>query len=152
MTAVWCALVHGPIDAAAILDRVGHADAGANVLFVGTTREVTGELVTRSLEYEAHEPLAEAQLRELAAAAVRTFALTACAVEHRLGRVPVGEASVAVATSAPHRRAAFAAAEWLMERIKEGVPIWKCEEAADGARVWIHPQARPESSVPERGP
>jgi molybdopterin synthase catalytic subunit len=152
MAAVWCALVRDPIDTAPLLRHVSHAAAGANVLFVGTTRAITGNVVTRSLDYEAHEPLAEAQLRELADEAVRTFALVACAVAHRLGTVPVGEASVAVATSAPHRREAFAAAEWLMERIKEGVPIWKREEAADGSRTWIHPQARPESPVPERGP
>ena len=152
MTAVWCALVHEPIDAAALLGRVGHIAAGATVLFVGTTRGITGDVVTRSLDYEAHEPLAETLLRELAAEAVQTFSLTACAVAHRLGAVPVGEASVAVATSAPHRRAAFTAAEWLMERIKQGVPIWKREEAADGSRTWIHPEPRPESPVPERGP
>ena len=150
MTAVWCALVRDPIDTAALLRRVSHAAAGANVLFVGTTRAITGDVVTRSLDYEAHEPLAEAQLRELADAAVRTSGLTACAVVHRLGAVPVGEASVAVATSAPHRREAFAAAEWLMERIKAGVPIWKREEAADGSRTWIHPRARPESPAMER--
>ena len=152
MATVWCALVRGPIDTAALLRRVGHAAAGANVLFVGTTRGITGDVVTRSLDYEAHEPLAEAHLRELAGEAVQTFGLTACAVVHRLGAVPVGAASVAVATSAPHRRAAFAAAEWLMERIKQGVPIWKREEAADGSRTWIHPEPRPESPVPERGP
>lgn len=152
MAAVWCALVHGPIDAPALLGRVASAAAGANVLFVGTTRALTGDVVTRCLDYEAHEPLAEAQLQALADEAVRAFALEGCAVAHRLGAVPVGEASVAVATSAPHRRAAFAAAEWLMERIKEGVPIWKRDEAADGSRTWIHPEARPESPVPERGP
>jgi|688.fasta_scaffold94121_2 molybdopterin synthase catalytic subunit len=152
MAAVWCALVRDPIDTAALLCRVSHAAAGANVLFVGTTRGITGDVVTRSLDYEAHEPLAEGHLRDLADEAVRSFGLAACAVAHRLGAVPVGEVSVALATSAPHRRAAFAAAEWLMERIKEGVPIWKREEAADGSRTWIHPEARPESPVPERGP
>jgi len=152
MAAVWCALVHEPIEPAALLGRVGHAAAGANVLFVGTTRGITGDVVTRSLDYEAHEPLAELHLRNLADEAVKSFSLTACAVVHRLGAVPVGEASVAVATSAPHRREAFAAAEWLMERIKEGVPIWKRDEAADGSRIWIHPEARPQSPVPERGP
>ena len=150
MTAVWCALVHEPIDPAALLDRVGHVAAGANVLFVGTTRGITGDVVTRGLEYEAYEPLAEARLGELAHEASTTFALAACAVVHRLGVVPVGDASVAVATSAPHRREAFAAAEWLMERIKREVPVWKCEEAADGSRTWIHPD--PPRVAPEHGP
>jgi molybdopterin synthase catalytic subunit len=148
----WCALVRDPIDTAALLASVGRDDAGANVLFVGTTRGITGSVVTRSLDYEAHEPLAEARLRELAAEAVRIFGLTATAVVHRLGVVPPGEASVAVATSAPHRRAAFAAAEWLMERIKEGVPIWKREEAADGSRTWIHPEPQPAAPTTDRHP
>ncbi|MEI6240934.1 MAG: molybdenum cofactor biosynthesis protein MoaE [Planctomycetia bacterium] len=143
MTAVRCGLVHDPIDTAAVLADVGRAGAGANVLFLGTTRGLTGDVVTRGLEYEAHEPLAEARMRGLAEEAVKTFGLTACAVVHRLGSVPVGEASVAVATSAPHRREAFAGAEWLMERIKRAVPIWKCEEAEDGSRTWVHPDAEP---------
>ena len=143
MTTVHCRLVRDRIDTAAVLAEVGRETAGASVLFVGTTRSITGDVVTRSLDYEAHEPLAEGQLAHLAGAAVQEFALSACAVVHRLGVVPVGEASVAVATSAPHRREAFAAAEWLMERIKQAVPIWKCEEAADGTRTWVHPETAP---------
>ena len=58
---------------------------------------------------------------------------------HRLGRVVVGEASIAIAASAPHRREAFAATEWLLERVKAAVPIWKCEEDGEGRRTWVHP-------------
>lgn len=141
MTPIRCSLVHDRIDTAAVLADVARESAGATVLFVGTTRGHTGDIVTRSLEYEAHTPLAEAQLRGLAEEAVKAFALSACAVVHRLGTVPVGEASVAVAASAPHRREAFAAAEWLMEQIKQVVPIWKREESADGSRTWVHPDA-----------
>lgn len=143
MTSIRCSLVHDRIDTAVVLADVAREAAGANVLFVGTTRGRTGDIVTRSLDYEAHAPLAEAQLRGLAEEAIRAFGLSACAVVHRLGTVPVGEASVAVAVSAPHRREAFAAAEWLMERIKQVVPIWKREEAADGTRAWVHPDAMP---------
>ena len=149
MGGVCCRLVHGEIDGAEALSLVGDAAAGANVLFLGTTRGITAGVVTRGLEYEAHEPLAERRLHELASEALETFSLTACAVLHRLGAVPVGAASVAVATSAPHRRAAFAAAEWLMERIKREAPIWKRDEAADGSRTWIHPAAAPASALPE---
>jgi molybdopterin synthase catalytic subunit len=143
MAAVQCSVVREPIDTAAVLAAVGRPAAGANVLFVGTTRGITGDVVTRGLDYEAHERLAEEQLHGIAGEAVQTFGLAACAVVHRLGAVPVGEASVAVATSAPHRRAAFAAAEWIMERIKQTVPIWKREEAGDGSRAWVHPDAAP---------
>ncbi len=132
-------LVWGPIDTARLLACVADDAAGANVLFTGTTRGVTAGVLTQRLAYEAHEPLARAQLTRLRDEAVAAFALTGCVISHRLGEVAVGETSVAIATSAPHRREAFAAAEWLMERIKSEVPIWKCEEGADGGRTWIHP-------------
>jgi len=88
MTTVHCRLVRDRIDTAAVLAEVGRETAGASVLFVGTTRSITGDVVTRSLDYEAHEPLAEDQLAHLARAAVQEFALSACAVVHRLGAVP----------------------------------------------------------------
>jgi len=134
-------LVWEPIDAARLLACVADEAAGANVLFTGTTRGVTAGVLTQRLAYEAHEPLARAQLARLRDEAMATYALTACAISHRLGEVAVGETSVAIATSAPHRREAFAAAEWLMERIKSEVPIWKCEEGVDGGRTWIHPDS-----------
>ena len=138
-------LVWEPIDTAHLLDSVANDAAGANVLFTGTTRGVTAGVLTNRLTsrlvYEAHEPLACAVLARLRDEAVAQYALTACAIIHRLGEVAVGETSVAIATSAPHRREAFAAAEWLMERIKREVPIWKCEEGADGDRTWVHPDS-----------
>jgi molybdopterin synthase catalytic subunit len=136
-------LVRQPIASDRLLASVADAAAGANVLFTGTTRGRTGGQVTERLFYEAHEPLAAARLTALAAEAQARFGLSACAVQHRLGPVPVGETSVAVAVSAPHRPEAFAAAEWLMERIKAEVPIWKCDERPDGTRVWVHPEATP---------
>ena len=137
------ALVHGPIAVDRLRLAVADPAAGAAVVFVGTARGVTAGAVTRSLEYEAHGPLAEESLARLCADAVGRFGLVATAVEHRLGRVAVGEAAVALATSAPHRAAAFAAAEWLMERIKADVPIWKREEWEDGRREWVHPGDAP---------
>ena len=142
-------LVWKPIDAARLLAAVADDAAGANVLFTGTTRGVTDGVLTSRLAYEAHEPLARAQLARLRNEAITHYALTACVVSHRLGEVAVGETSVAIATSAPHRRAAFAAAEWLMERIKSEVPIWKCEEAVDGVRTWIHPDSPPQGNTAE---
>ena len=133
------ALVRRPVDPQRLLAAVADHEAGANVLFVGTARALTNGRPAVALEFEAHEPMAGPELERLCRVAVEKFGLVACAVEHRLGRVPVGEASVAVAASAPHRREAFAAAEWLMERIKREVPIWKCEERPDGRRDWIHP-------------
>lgn len=133
-------LVRHVIEPQRLLSAVGTDAAGANVLFVGTTRGTTDGIATTLLEYEAHEPMAEARLAAVRDEAVRRFGLTGCVVVHRLGVVPVGEASVAVATSGTHRREAFAAAEWLMERIKQEVPIWKCEQRHDGSREWVHPE------------
>lgn len=136
-------LVRRAIDGSRLLAAVASPTAGANVLFLGTTRGVTAGIETSRLDYEAHEPMAEAALAGLRDQAVSRFGLAGCALEHRLGCVPVGEASVAIAVSAPHRREAFAAAEWLMERIKADVPIWKCEEGVDGRRTWVHPEPVP---------
>jgi molybdopterin synthase catalytic subunit len=137
--AVACRLVRDPIDGAVVLAAVASPEAGGNVLFLGSTRGVTDGVTTLGLDYEAHEPLALAMLRDLGAEAVRRFGLRGCAVVHRLGKVAVGEASIAIAASAPHRREAFAATEWLLERVKTTVPIWKCEEGGDGLRTWVHP-------------
>jgi molybdopterin synthase catalytic subunit len=133
-----------PLDPAAVLAAVGDRAAGGNVLFVGTVREVTGNVATTLLEYEAHAPLARAELARLCREAADRFELVAVALSHRLGVVEPGDASVAVAASAAHRREAFAAAEWLMERIKATVPIWKCDHAPDGGRTWVHGQVAAE--------
>jgi len=140
-------LTREPLDPAAVLAAVAFPAAGGNVLFVGTARRLTDALATVSLEYEAHEPLARAVLASVVAEAGERFALVGCGVAHRLGLVAAGEASVAVAASAPHRREAFAAAEWLMDEIKRTVPIWKCEHRPDGSHAWVHgdriPAGRP---------
>jgi molybdopterin synthase catalytic subunit len=132
-----------PIDVAAVLAAVGDVTAGGNVLFVGTARGVTEGLRTVRLVYDAHEPLAVARLDALRGEAAARFGLVACAAVHRLGAVMPGEASVAVATSAPHRAAAFEAAEWLIAAIKRDVPIWKAEERDGGVREWLHPESAP---------
>jgi len=135
--------VRGSIDVAVVLAAVGDVAAGGNVLFVGTARGVTDGVKTSRLVYDAHEPLAAHMLDRLRREAATRFGLAACAVVHRLGDVMPGEASVAVATSAPHRAAAFEAAEWLMTAIKRDVPIWKAEEGDDGRRAWLHPESAP---------
>lgn len=133
-------LVFEPLEPAAVLAAVGDRAAGGNVLFVGTVRGVTGGVSTTRLEYEAHQPLARAELARLCREAADRFGLVAVAVSHRVGVVEPGDAGVAVAASAAHRREAFAGAEWLMEQIKRTVPIWKCDHAPDGGRSWVHGQ------------
>ncbi len=133
------ALTHEPIDTSGILQEVQSNLAGAVVLFLGTTREVTGELRTASLDYECYPEMAERKLQELESEARRRWPLCECVIVHRLGHLPVGDASVAVAVSSPHRRDAFEAGQWLIDTLKQVVPIWKQENWTDGTSEWVHP-------------
>jgi molybdopterin synthase catalytic subunit len=128
-----------PIDVARVMAHVQRPEAGAVVLFLGTTRQYTDGRETVELSYEAYAEMAEKELTRLAAEAERRWPLTACAVVHRVGVAPVGEASVAVAVSSPHRDAAFEAGRWLIDSLKATAPIWKKEHWADGGCDWIHP-------------
>jgi molybdopterin synthase catalytic subunit len=132
-------LTDQPIDSAAVLAQVGTRDAGAVVLFLGTTREFTRGRRTASLDYECYPEMAQKKLAELEAEARRRWPLVGCSIVHRLGHLELGEASIAIAVSSPHRAAAFAAGQWLIDTIKEVVPIWKQENWADGTSEWVHP-------------
>lgn len=133
------ALTHEPIDSTAVLSAVSSNEAGAVVLFLGTTREFTHGRRTASLDYECYPQMAEQKLAELEAEARRRWPLTGCSIVHRLGHLELGEASIAIAVSSPHRADAFAAGQWLIDTIKVVVPIWKCENWADGTKEWVHP-------------
>jgi molybdopterin synthase catalytic subunit len=130
-------LVHGPIDVAALVDSAAHPACGALSLFLGSTRDHhEGRSVSR-LAYEAYEPMALAALEELEREAARRFDVASCLIVHRLGDVPISQASVAVAVSAAHRGPAFEACRWAMDELKRGVPIWKKEWYADGGASWV---------------
>jgi molybdopterin synthase catalytic subunit len=105
-----------------LVERVRDSRAGAVVTFLGVTREVP------ELEYEAYAEMAEREMAEIVGQAVERHGLCAAAVEHRVGTVPLSEASVAIAVSAPHREAAFAGGREIIDEIKARVPIWKKEE------------------------
>ncbi len=132
------ALTREPIDPAVLLAAVQDPQCGASVLFLGTVRELTGTERTAFLDYEAYAPMAEKKLGEVAATAQERWPVRRIGIVHRLGRMAVGEAAVAVAVSAPHRAEAFAAAAWIMDTVKEVVPIWKRENAPDGSAAWVH--------------
>lgn len=132
-------ITHQAIDVASLLAAVHSTAAGAAVLFLGTTREFTAGRQTTFLAYEAYEPMAITQLEKLASEAKTNWPLTEVAISHRLGEVPLGEASVAIAVSSPHRDAAFAAGKWLIDTLKRDVPIWKQEHWSDGTSEWQHP-------------
>ena len=132
-------IIQHAIDTESLMRLVGSPAAGAVVLFLGTTREFTAGRQTASLDYECYDEMAKAKLSELEAEARRRWPLVDCAIVHRVGHVPIGEASVAVAVSTPHRRAAFEAGQWLIDTLKASVPIWKKENWADGTSQWVHP-------------
>ena len=121
-----------PLLEAAVADPA----AGAICTFVGTTRENNvGRKVLR-LEYEAYEAMALSEIRKLAEEAGRRWEITRIAITHRIGVVEIGETSVAIAVSAPHRAEAFEACRFAIDRLKEIVPIWK-KEHFEGGEVWI---------------
>src|SRR5271156_6728871 len=125
-----------PIHVAALEREVADPAAGAIVSFTGTTRcDNAGRVVIR-LEYEAYEPMALSQMRKLAVEAGVRWKITPIAIAHRVGVVEIGETSVAIAVSAPHRAEAFEPCRFAIDRLKEIVPIWK-KEHFEGGEVWI---------------
>jgi molybdopterin synthase catalytic subunit len=128
-----------PIDHAALAERVRSRNAGAICTFLGTVREMTGDRRTASLDYEAYPEMALNTMAELEAEARRRWPILDVALVHRVGHLELGEISVVVAVSCPHRHQAFDACRWLIDTLKEVVPIWKKEVWADGSEEWVHP-------------
>jgi molybdopterin synthase catalytic subunit len=114
--------------------------AGAVLLFLGCTRQHTSGRETTELAYDAYAEMAEIELASLETEARERWALIECLIVHRLGIVPLGEASVAIVVASAHRKAAFEAGEWLIDTLKVRVPIWKQEHWADGTCEWVHPE------------
>lgn len=131
------------IDHSAVTERVRNANAGAVCTFLGTVRELTGDRKTVSLRYEAYPEMALKKLAELEDEARRRWPIIEVALVHRVGDLGLGEVSVVVAVSCPHRHQAFEACRWLIDTLKEVVPIWKRESWADGGEEWVHPGLAP---------
>ncbi|MHC4875077.1 MAG: molybdenum cofactor biosynthesis protein MoaE [Planctomycetota bacterium] len=132
-------LTHDPIDYQQLTESVRSNDAGAVVVFLGTVREMTAGRQTIALDYDAFPEMAAAKLEELEAEVRSKWPVTDVAIIHRLGRLELGEISVATAVSSPHRADAFEAGKYLIDRLKVVVPIWKQENWADGSTEWVHP-------------
>jgi molybdopterin synthase catalytic subunit len=132
-------LTHDPIDHFTLTERVRRADCGAVVTFLGTVRDLTDGKMTVALDYEAYPGMAEKKLAEIEAEARQRWPVGEIVLVHRLGHLDVGEVSVAVAVSCPHRGQAFEACRFAIDRLKEIVPIWKKENWADGTTEWVHP-------------
>jgi len=133
------ALTHETIHSQELARRLQRPEDGAVVIFEGTVRNHTNGRPTRYLEYECYETMALRQMERIGCEVARKFGLGRIGIVHRLGRLEIGEVSVAIVTTAPHRRPAFEAALEAIDRLKREVPIWKKEFFEDGA-VWVEGQ------------
>ena len=124
------------ISAVGLARRVGSHRAGAIATFEGVVRDHHQGKAVSFLEYEAYVPMSEAVLRSIAERACRRWEIEAVAVHHRVGRLELGDVSVAIAVSAPHRAAAFEALRYIIDTLKQEAPIWKRETGPDGS-FWV---------------
>jgi len=131
-------IVDHAIDTSAVLAEVASAHNGAGVLFVGTVREMNDGRDVTGMEYTAYREMAERELRDVVREAASRFGTDDIVVVHRIGSLDVGEVSVAIAAAHPHRGSAFDAARYVIEELKQRVPIWKREHYLDGTREWVH--------------
>lgn len=137
------ALVNRPIDVTALIAEAASPGCGAVSVFLGTVRDNSEGESVKGMDYTAYTPMAEAELAKIVAEAERRFAGASVVVEHRLGVLAVGEVSVAIVSAHAHRAPALEAVRYVIEELKQRVPVWKLEHYADGTRAWVDPTAIP---------
>ncbi len=130
-------LTEAPLDLARLLEETADQDAGALVVFGGTIRNSNLGKAVQGVSYTAYAPLAEKTLAEIETQACARFPITRCRILHRLGALALGDLSVLVVVRAAHRAAAFAAARWAIDSLKEQVPVWKEEHYSDGQSLFL---------------
>lgn len=135
------AVVRTALDPAAALAEVGSVANGASILFVGTVRELNEGRAVSGIEYAAYESMAARELQAIVTEAASRFGTDDIVVEHRIGQLVLGEASVVIAVAHAHRAQAYDASRFVIEELKRRVPIWKREEYVDGTREWVDPTA-----------
>jgi len=135
-------LVKAPIDTAGLIHHVRADQDGAIVTFDGFVRNESHGRATKFIEYEAYEPMALGKMKEIAIALHQKFSIHRLAIVHRLGTLEIGQTSVFIAVSAPHRAAAFDACRFAIDTLKRTVPIWKKEFFEDGA-IWADGELPP---------
>lgn len=140
------AIVERPLDPAALLAEVASVANGASILFVGTVRDVNDGRAVTGIDYTAYLAMAERELADIVSEACDRFETAHVVVEHRLGTLSLGDASVAIAIAHPRRGPALDGARWVIEALKQRVPIWKREHYADGTRSWVDP-SRPAAAT-----
>jgi molybdopterin synthase catalytic subunit len=135
---MYTAIVDTPIDVVTLLSRVVNHANGATLLFLGTVRDVNDGRDVTGMEYSAYRAMAERELTDIAREAAERFGSEDVAIEHRIGTLELGEASVAIAVAHPHRGPAYDASRYVIEELKKRVPIWKLEHYEDGTREWVN--------------
>jgi molybdopterin synthase catalytic subunit len=131
-------LTTSSIDLAALLRETRSSD-GALCLFVGVVRDQNDGRTTTSIQYEAYGPIAESEMARIAEGLARDFPAVRIAMQHRVGRLAVGDPSIAIVAVSPHRADAFSACRAAIDRVKTTVPIWKKEFHPDGTSDWVDP-------------
>lgn len=132
-------LIRSPISVESLLADVQSPDRGGTCVFVGTVRndgDVTG------IEYTAYDEMALAEITRILDEARERWPEARVALQHRLGLIPAGEASITIAAAAPHRDEAFAACRYVIEAVKKRLPIWKKELHVDGSATWVDPSGK----------
>ena len=131
------AIVGKPLNACGLLEEVANTRNGATVLFVGTVRDVNdGEPVT-GLDYSAYSQMATRELESIAREASARWKTPDVVVEHRIGALELGDASVVIAVAHPHRGEAYEASRYIIEELKKRLPIWKKEHYVSGKAEWV---------------
>src|SRR5687768_15326695 len=125
-----------PLDLVGLLSQAHHPKAGAVVLFSGEVRDGNSGKQVTHLEYEAHVSMASKMIASILSEAKSRWSLNTAIAQHRIGKVEVGESAVVVITSSAHRKEAYMANHFIIDKIKHEVPIWKCEYFIDGTREW----------------
>jgi len=134
-----CWITNDPIVINDVIEKVVRPEAGAVNTFIGTVREFTNDKQTLFLEYQAYQSMAEKKLNEITQEIMEKWGNVQIAIAHRVGRLDISDVAVAIAVSTPHRKDAFEASRFAIERLKEIVPIWKKEHWKDGTS-WIGDQ------------
>jgi molybdopterin synthase catalytic subunit len=129
-------LTRHPLDVRDLLAEVQSPERGGTCVFLGTVR--TDDHVT-AIDYSAYEPMASEEIDRILHEARGRWAEAGVILQHRLGEIPAGEASIAIVAAAPHRDEAFAACRYVIEEAKKRLPIWKKEMHADGTAAWVAP-------------
>jgi molybdopterin synthase catalytic subunit len=137
MATAYASVIDGPIDPARLLGDVVSDDDGAALLFWGVVRNRNDGRAVSHLEYSAYAEMAERMMRRIGDEAIERFGIGDVRVVHRVGRLKVGEASVAIAVASPHRAEAYEASRYVIEELKRRVPVWKREGYVDGDTDWV---------------